>query len=148
MSTHTDLRDYVLEDAAIAAAVGAAVYPDHLPQSTDFPAIVFQVISRTWVQHLAGIAAAGSLRVQWDVYAATHAAAEAVAELLVARFRSLAAACPTTIGGASESSSESDSGTAVCDVEIQGPRSRADAPDDGSDQWTYVAGLDTILWIG
>lgn len=138
MNIAQDARDYLLEDHSVAAAVGTRVYPAHLPQRPTLPAIVYQVISRSHLNHLGGIADAGQCRLQWDAYAATQAEADALADLMLARWRTLAATGPTTIGD----------GTAVCDVEMFGPIQRPEAPDDGSDQWTYVSSLDVVLSVG
>lgn len=137
MSAANDLRTYLLANTAVAAAIGTRMYPDALEQGAALPAAVYQVISRTHVQHLQGITTAGTVRVQIDCYAATRLAADAVAEAIVAALR-LLAATPAAIGA----------GTIVGDLEIQGPRSDATGPDDGSDEWEYVASLDVILWVG
>lgn len=136
MSASKDLRTYLLADTAVAALIGTRLYPDALEQGCELPAAVYQVISRTHVQHLQGITTAGTVRVQIDCYAATRLAADAVAEAIVAALR-LLAATPAAIGA----------GTFVGDLEIQGPRSEATGPDDGSDEWEYVASLDVILYV-
>jgi len=137
MSVRSDVRTYLLAQSGISDLVGTRIYPGVLPQGATRPAVEMHVISRTHVQHLQGIQAAGTVRFQFDVSAETQLAADAVAEAIVAAFRSLAAS-PATIGAA----------TYVGDLEIQGPRDTSEPPDDGSDAWTYGASLDVILYVG
>lgn len=132
-----DLRDYLLANAGVAAAVGDRMYAWAIKQGSTLPAVHYHVISRTHAQHLGGITTAGTMRMQLDVYASTRLAADTAAEAIVAALRTLAAA-PATIGV----------GTPVCDLEIQGPRHEAEAPDDGSDDWTYRSSLDVLLNLG
>jgi hypothetical protein len=137
VSAAYDLRTYLLADTAVAAAIGARMYADALPQAATLPAVVYQVISRTHVQHLKGITTAGTVRVQLDCYADTRLTADAVAEAIVGRLRTLAAT-PAAIGA----------GSYVGDLEIQGPRSEATGPADGSDEWVYSSSMDVLLNIG
>lgn len=137
MSVAADLATYLLAQSSVSALIGSRIETDKLAQGETLPAVMLQVISRTHVQHLQGITTAGTVRVQIDCYAATRLAADAVAEAIVAALR-LLAATPAAIGA----------GTFVGDLEIQGPRSEATGPDDGSDEWEYVASLDVILYVG
>lgn len=137
MGVAADARTYLLADTSIAAVVGTRCYPNNLPQNATLPAIVYHVISRSHTTWLGGIKqSSGPIRLQWDIYAATRVAADALAELVLARFRTLSAACPTTM-----------TATRVCDVEIYGPVEDAEGPDDGSDEWTYRSLIDSILTL-
>jgi hypothetical protein len=132
-----DARTYLLADASIAAVVGTRIYPSNLPQNATLPAIVYHVISRSHTTWLGGIkASSGPIRIQWDVWAATRLAADALAELVLDRWRTLAGTCPTTM-----------TATRVCDVELQGPLEDAEGPEDGSDEWRYRSMIDSILTL-
>jgi len=138
MSAAADLGTYLLADTGVKTLIGTRCAPDKLEQSWALPAVVYYTISRTHVGTLQGVAAAGMMRVQIDTYASTRLTADAVGAAIVAALKTLAAAGPTTIGA----------GTKVCDVEIQGPRDDRQAPDDGSDEWTYISSVDAILNLG
>jgi hypothetical protein len=137
MSAVADVVTYLLANAGVSALIDTRMYTDKLDQGETLPAVTAHVISRTHVQHLKGITAAGTIRIQLDVSAETRLAADAVADAIVAALK-LLAATPATIGA----------GTPVCDVEIQGPRHGQEPPADGSDEWTYVSSVDAILNLG
>lgn len=137
MSAPADLATYLLANAGVAALIGTRIEPDKLPQRATLPAVVYYRISGTHAESLSGIRSAGTCRVQLDAYAATRLAADAVGEAIVAALKLLSVG-QQTIG----------SGTAVCDVEIQGPRSDRQPPADGSDEWTYISSVDALLTIG
>lgn len=80
MSLETALRTYVLADAAVAAAVGARMYPRRLPQGPTLPALAYQRIDTRRLHDLDGPDGLPRARVQiaaWaaNVQAATDAAA-------------------------------------------------------------------------
>jgi len=133
-----DLRTYLLADSTLAALVGTRIYPGSLDQGCTLPAVAMWTISRGHDVSLSGVVEAGEARIQLDAHAATRAAADAVAAAIVARLKTLSAACPTTIGD----------GTAVCDVDIEGPRDDHERPADGSADWEYISSLDALLTIG
>lgn len=137
MTIAADLRTYLLADAGVADLIGTRCYPDALPQGATLPAVVYYTISRTHAESLGGLKSAGQVRIQLDAYAATRIAADAVTEAILARLKTLSIG-QNTIG----------SGTQVCDVEIQGPRSDRLQPEDGSDEWQYVSSLDALLTHG
>jgi len=137
MSAPADLRTYLLANAGVAALIGTRMYPDQLPQGATLPAVVYYRISGTYAESLGGVKAAGTCRVQLDAYAATRLAADAVGEAIVAALKLLSVG-QQSIG----------SGTLVCDVEIQGPRSDRQPPADGSDEWQYICSVDALLNIG
>lgn len=137
MSAVADLGTYLLANSGVATLIGTRLYANKLDQGETLPAVTLQVISQTHAQHLKGISAAGTTRIQLDVFAETRLAADAVAEAIVAALK-LLAATPATIGAA----------TPVCDLEIQGPRQGSEPPADGSDEWTYSSSMDVLLNVG
>jgi len=136
MTVASDFRTYLLAQSAITDLIGTRVHPNHPPEIPTWPLLILRTISRTHAQHLAGIATAGTQRIQIDAWAATRLAADALSEAVLTALRSLAGA-PATIG----------SGTRVCDVEIFGPRDDDLPPADGSDEWLYLSSLDALLTI-
>jgi len=66
------LRTHLLGDAAIAALVGARIYPLRLPQKVTMPAIVLSLISDPRPGHLRGVAGMARARYQVDAWAQTY----------------------------------------------------------------------------
>lgn len=73
------LRAMLLEDATVAALVGARIYRSPLPQAPTLPAISYQRIAKTGDLDLEGPGAPKRVRVQWDSWATTLEQARAVA---------------------------------------------------------------------
>ncbi len=82
MTTGEAIRAVLVADAAVAALVGADVFPALMPQGTQPPAIVYSVISSVPENSLTGTASTrlSQFRVQVDCYAKTYLEAHAVAE--------------------------------------------------------------------
>jgi hypothetical protein len=144
MGAPADVRTYVIGDTGVATLIATRMYPTNLPQACTLPAVTYHVISRTHEPTLKGVAAAGTMRVQFDCWAKTGPAgggrliADAVGDAVVARLKTLAALGPTTIGSA----------TKVNDVAIEGPRHESNPPPDGSDEWEYCCSLDGLFYLG
>ena len=138
MGVAADVRTYIIGDAGVAALIGTRMHPTNLPQACTLPAVTYHIISRSHEPTLEGIAAAGMVRVQFDCWATTRLAADAVGDAIVARLKTLAALGPTTIGSA----------TAVNDAGIEGPRHESNPPPDGSDEWEYCCSLDGLFYLG
>ena len=138
MGAPADVRTYVIGDTGVAALIGTRMYPTNLPQACTLPAVTYHVISRTHEPTLKGVAAAGTMRVQFDCWAETRLASDAVGDAIVARLKVLAALGPTTIGSA----------TKCNDVAIEGPRHDSNPPPDGSDEWEYCCSLDGLFYLG
>lgn len=85
MSLETALRTYVLADAAIAAAMGARMYPRRLPQGPVLPALVYQRIDTRRLHDFAGPDGLPRARVQIAAWAANVQGATDAAALLRAR---------------------------------------------------------------
>jgi len=85
MSLETALRAYVLADAAIAAAVGARMYPRRLPQVPTLPALVYQRIDTRRLHDLDGPDGLPRPRVQITVWAANVQGATDTAALVRGR---------------------------------------------------------------
>jgi hypothetical protein len=93
MSLSTNIQD------GVAEATGRPVYPLRKPQGATLPVVTYQIISTPRPQTHSGGVRLVTSRVQFDVYATTYGAAEAVAEDLVALFRdgpTLLGALPVT----------------------------------------------------
>lgn len=52
MSIQTDVRDFLIADAAIAAIIGSRMYPDILPQNVTYPAISYSMAARESVRDI------------------------------------------------------------------------------------------------
>lgn len=63
------LRAVLLADAAVAAIVGARVYPAILPQGVTQPSVVQSLISEETDYHMQGPSGLASMRVQVDAWA-------------------------------------------------------------------------------
>jgi hypothetical protein len=70
---------------AIVAALDDRIFPLRLPQVVTLPAIRYQRVDRDGVYSLQGFSRLARRRYQFDVYAETYAAAEALALALEAR---------------------------------------------------------------
>lgn len=83
MTVEVGLMVYLEADAPLAALVGTRLYPNVLPQrNLTLPAIVWQRIATTRVNSLSGPSGLATPRFQFTCWAATYAAAQAVAEAL------------------------------------------------------------------
>ena len=74
------LRAYLLDDAAISAAVGGArIYPIKLPQGQTLASIVYSRISGQGDHHMEGPSGLNRVRIQIDCWATTADAADLLA---------------------------------------------------------------------
>lgn len=78
--------------SAVAALAGERLFWNVVPQKTAMPYVRMQTVTDLRPQHLAGYDDGRETRVQVDVFAATYAAARALAEAIIA-----AMAAPATI---------------------------------------------------
>jgi hypothetical protein len=62
------LRDFILADPALAAALGTRVYPIKLPQTVEYPAMTIQRITGVALPPLKGRASLARPRYQCDVW--------------------------------------------------------------------------------
>jgi len=77
------IRDLLLDDASVAAEVGARIVPDALAQSETLPAITYRVISTVHEHDITGPkVGVASARIAIECYASTRASANALAELV------------------------------------------------------------------
>lgn len=83
------LRDYLLDDATIAAAVGQRVVPVRIPQGVTQPTIVYNRISGNSDYHSQGSSGLVTTRIQIDAWAKTHNEAVRVADLVKDRIGGL-----------------------------------------------------------
>lgn len=77
-----DFRQHLLDIAAVSQQVAGRVYPVHLPQAVQYPAITYQQITGTSEQHLQGRSALRFVRMQVDVWAEDVLDAEAISQAL------------------------------------------------------------------
>lgn len=114
MDFQTGVRARLLADATVAAIIGARVDWVERPQKSALPAISLQTISDPRPLHLKGMDGARSTRVQCDCWAATYAAALALARAVIA-----ALSPPATISGKkfghAQVDSQRDLGEALAD---------------------------------
>lgn len=61
----------VTGDPAVAAIMGARLYPVDFPQAPEYPAALYAMPSRTHAQHFGGSSHFRRARMQFDVYATT-----------------------------------------------------------------------------
>ncbi len=131
MEIQNAIRDALLDDTSVAAAVVERCFPDILPQNTPRPAIVSTVVSTLVHTHLQGPSNLESSRVQIDVYADTRSAADDLSRL-----------CQGVLHA--EGRGEWGSLT-VRGLEIEsGIRHDRVPPADGSDEWLYVTSFDVL----
>lgn len=90
----TALRTRMLTNGDVAALVGVKVHWGNPPQGTLLPYVRLNTISDPRPQHLKDYDSARQVRVQVDCFAASYAAARALAEKIIA-----ATATPATVGG-------------------------------------------------
>lgn len=70
----------MLAGAGVAALVGVRAYPAVRPQGSPLPALVYQLVSSPGAYHMGGVSGLRSARVQVDVYGASYAEGQAVAD--------------------------------------------------------------------
>lgn len=126
------LRQRLVDTAAIAAAVGARIYPDVLPQSwkpSVGTAVVYQLVSAVVAEDLEGPVDAENWRIQFDVWSNDRKTSQAVARLLQDELAEIAqeAVGAVWIDGVSVAG---------------GQRWTSSAPPDGSDDWWYCTSFD------
>lgn len=68
--------------AGITSLIDKKVYPTNLPQNITLPAVTFQLLAEDEIETLQTPATMRTAAVQFDCYAATQAAADAVAEAI------------------------------------------------------------------
>lgn len=128
----TGLRKHLMAATTVADLVGGRIYPGYLPQRPGvFPAVVLSEISRESEQHLTGGAGLAHTRVQVDCYGETHLAAYAAREAIRRKV------VPST-GGTWDT-------VVVADVGHENFRTDIDSPQDGSENWRFVAGFDLLI---
>jgi hypothetical protein len=76
------LRDYLIADSGLQALIGSRLHPQILPQSPTLPAMTYQMISTTPHHTLQGVVALSRYRIQFDSWAPTLLAVEAVNDAL------------------------------------------------------------------
>jgi hypothetical protein len=136
VSLKSELRGHLLDDNAIATAVGTRIYPSRRPKAAGLPNIVLTRISTVVADQLVGITGHERARVQIDVRATTDEAAEALARLCQAR---LAAVSQRRLG-------DDGLGIWVDGIAIDGGlRDDAEHRDDGSDDWQYLRSFDAMV---
>jgi hypothetical protein len=133
------LRARLIGDATISTAVGGTrVHPTILPQGTNgptVPAIVYNVISEITDHHTQGASGLVMVRMQVDAYAATAAAADALARAIKDRIDGTAGTW--TYGTASPPDS----------VNVQGVFSETARSGYEPDHKLFVAGRDFRIWF-
>lgn len=94
MDFQTGVRARLLANSTVSAIVGTRVDWMARPQNAALPAISLQTVSDSRPDHLKGFDGARETRVQCDCWAATYAAALALARAVIAALQP-----PTTITG-------------------------------------------------
>lgn len=84
MEIEEALVAYLLADSALAALIGAKIYPDEIPQGVTYPAVFYLDISSVPLHTLVGQSVIDRPSKQFTVYASTKASAKAVANRLKA----------------------------------------------------------------
>ena len=74
------IRTLTIANAGVSALAGSRMYPDALVQNAVLPAIVYQVIDTVATEHLGGIVALATSRIQIDSFATTRAGSVALGE--------------------------------------------------------------------
>lgn len=74
------IRHRLVNDATVSALVATRVYPQVLPQSPTLPAVVYNVLSDTPSDDISGNAGLFKAEIQFDCFATTQLAAEALDE--------------------------------------------------------------------
>lgn len=126
------LRGYLLGKTAITDIIGQRMYTDELPQSATMPAVVMNKLFTTHDHALSDFAGLAHARVQFECYADTRLAANALAEAL-------------------RSSGIVTQKGVTSDVDIRGARVeegmsyKTEPPTDGSAESRYVSVLDLVI---
>ena len=77
------IRTYLLTDDSLTNEIGTRIVPDQLDQNETMPAVVMRKISTRHYNTIHGSKAGmAASRITFDVYAATRASANAIAELI------------------------------------------------------------------
>lgn len=79
MSLEAALAFWLSEQPAVAAKIGARIYPQKRQQGDPLPALVYQRVSGNTVKHLGGLAGVAKSSIQLDFLGNTLAEAEALA---------------------------------------------------------------------
>lgn len=83
MAIGQDLRTYLLTKASITSLLGTRIFPNKIPQkNSDWPCVVYQIISQNPGHTLEGGADYAETRIQLDVYSETALARDALVEAL------------------------------------------------------------------
>ena len=132
MSLETALVYHLKNDAGVAAAVGARVFPMFAPEGTDFPYLVFNRISTARSGHQAAASGLAEARIQIDVWDDDPLTADTTADAVR---DALDGYQWSTMGG----------GGQTCDihrVSLEGQRTTFEPPREGEEDGTYGQQLD------
>lgn len=122
---------YLTSKSAITDLVGTRVYPHHLPQSnTVYPALTIQLIDSQHVHHLQGASGVATARVQIDCWSDMLSEVVTLAE---------------AVRNAMQGFSGTMDGVNVHFIQLAGTRNVHEAPQDGSDNWTYRKTCDYMI---
>lgn len=83
MSIQDDLYTALSGYAALTALVSTRIYPIKVPQSPTYPFVVYQRLSNIHINSLSGSSGLNQSRYQFDIYAATYASANSIADEVV-----------------------------------------------------------------
>lgn len=84
MSAETDLYAILSGAAPLAAVVGSRIYPDAMPEESEYPVVVFSRTETDPVQTLDGVIHAEFVTFALGCWAPTRAGADAAADAAVA----------------------------------------------------------------
>lgn len=84
MSAETDLYAALSANTALAAIVGARIYPDAIPEDQALPAVVYQRASTAPISTIHGSAIAEDVRFSITAWAKTRATADGAADAIAA----------------------------------------------------------------
>jgi len=82
MAFEEGLRTLVLSNGSVAGLIGTRLYPNKLPQSPTYPAVVYERVGSSAVRRLGGGANRIRPRIRFHCWAETYGAAKNTAEAL------------------------------------------------------------------
>ena len=129
------LRAHLLDDAAIAAVVGARVYPLKMPQGQTGTSIVYSRISNSGDHHMEGPSGLSSPRMQIDCWSTNPDTAASLADLVKERIDGFRG----EIGYGGDSPSNR--------VRVQGVFFDSEREDYDSDVQMYRVSRDYFIWF-
>jgi len=86
MSLEQSLQNRATTDSTISSLVSTRVYPEAAPQAATLPYVVYSRVSTIRYPHITGPSGVVAARMQFDVIAATYAAAKPIADAIRLRF--------------------------------------------------------------